>query len=310
VEDSLHIIAGGSGFIGSHLTNFLIEKGSSVISLDRNQSRTLRATNYFELVCDINIERDLIIETICELYPSKRVTIWHLAANSDILRGMKDPKIELNDTFMTTISLCEIAKALDCKKMIFASTSAVYGYHPNSKLIEGETELNPISYYGALKVASESYLKAYAHESDSNLHIYRFPNVIGEDMTHGLLYDLPRKINHELNQVEILGNGNQKKPYLNVDDLITLIYRINKISSKKINLFNLGPNDDGIKINEIIKMYLKKNYPLVTPIFGDSESGWIGDVPTVNLSIEKLKKVIPNHTLTSMDAVMKTLGLN
>jgi UDP-glucose 4-epimerase len=307
--ENLQIVAGGSGFVGTNLVNFLLNKGLPVLSIDRFATNISGNSDYFELICDLSIEKDMVLKFIKDLKPRSDITIWHLAANSDIARGMENPKIELSDTFMTTINLCNIAKSISCKNFIFASTSAVYGDHSNNKLIEDKTELNPISYYGALKLASESYLKAFSHESNTKVSLYRFPNIIGKNMTHGLLYDLPRKIDHVQQKVAILGNGNQKKPYLNVEDLIKLIYQINQLSNDRVNVFNLGPNDNGIKIKEIIELYLTKNYPRIKPVFGDSENGWVGDVPIVNLSIEKMRKLIPNYNLTSLDAVNKTLSL-
>lgn len=302
-------MAGGSGFVGSNLVKFLLGKGLPVLSIDRFATNISLNSDYFELICDLSVEKDMILKFIKDLKPRTDITIWHLAANSDIARGMENPRIELSDTFMTTVNLCNIAKSINCEHFIFASTSAVYGDHSNNKLIEDKTELNPISYYGALKLASESYLKAFSHESNTKASIYRFPNIIGKNMTHGLLYDLPRKIDHVQQKVAILGNGNQTKPYLNVEDLIKLIYQINELSNDRVNVFNLGPNDNGIKIREIIELYLTRNYPKIKPVFGDSENGWVGDVPIVNLSIEKMIKLIPNYNLTSLDAVNKTLSI-
>jgi UDP-glucose 4-epimerase len=238
----------------------------------------------------------------------ENIVIWHLAANSDIAKGMKNPNVELEDTFMTTVNLSKVAREINAKRIIFSSSSAVYGDHQNQKLLEHQTELAPISYYGSFKLASETFLRAFSYESGIELLIYRFPNVIGERMTHGLLYDLPKKIDFKQKKVNVLGDGLQKKPYYYVKDLIDSMIELASKTRIKIDVFNLGPNDDGIEINHIVELFLRKNFPEINPCYGDTAGGWKGDVPVVNLSVDKMLQAIPTHNRSSLEAVMKTLA--
>ena len=303
---SLHIVAGSSGFIGSHLVEFLINNEHDVIGIDRLPN-FVSSEKYRNIKCDINKDFNRLIDLLKNDSGSKEITIWHLAANSDIAKGMKNPNIELEDTFMTTVSLSKVAKEIKAKRIIFSSTSAVYGDHQNQKLFEHQTELAPISYYGSFKLASESFLRAFSYESKIELLIYRFPNVIGERMTHGLLYDLTRKIDFEKKIVNILGNGLQKKPYYYIKDLIDSMVELANNTKKMIEIFNLGPNDDGIEINQIVELFLRRNFPEVKPCYGDTAGGWKGDVPIVNLSVDKMLQIIPQHNHSSLEAVLKTL---
>jgi UDP-glucose 4-epimerase len=222
---------------------------------------------------------------------------------------MTNPGVELNDTFLTSIKVSQIAKSINAKQIVFSSSSAVYGDYFGAKLYEHKTELNPISYYGSLKAASELYLKSFGITNSIGVMIFRFPNVIGKKMTHGLLYDLPKKIDFTSGTVKVLGNGFQKKPYLFVEDLIDLMYSLLNVNEKLIDIFNLGPIDEGIEIREIVKIFLNKEFPRIIPIYENTHSGWIGDVPLVNLSVDKLKSIMPNHNLTSKSALLKTLDL-
>ena len=305
-SNSRHIVAGSSGFIGGHLVEFLTDKGHEVIGIDRLPN-FVSSKKYRHIECDLNRDLKSLIDLVKKDSASKETSIWHLAANSDIAKGMKNPNIELEDTFMTTVSLSKVAKEIKAKRIIFSSTSAVYGDHQNRKLFEHQTELAPISYYGSLKLASESFLRAFSYESEIQLIIYRFPNVIGDRMTHGLLYDLPRKIDFEKKMVNILGNGLQKKPYYYVKDLVDSMVEISNKTKKFIDVFNLGPSDDGIEINNIVQLFLNKNFPEVKPYYGDTLGGWKGDVPIVNLSVDKMLRIIPQHNHSSIEAVIKTL---
>jgi UDP-glucose 4-epimerase len=308
-NSGLQIVIGGSGFIGGHLVKNLTQKGFKVISIDRRLTEFAQDLNVTTMQLDINLDFNSITENLVKLVSNSNSRIWHLAANSDISLGMTNPGVELNDTFLTSIKVSQIAKSINAKQIVFASSSAVYGDYFGAKLYEHKTELNPISYYGSLKAASELYLKSFGITNSIGVMIFRFPNVIGKKMTHGLLYDLPKKIDFTSGTVKVLGNGFQKKPYLFVEDLIDLMYSLLNVNEKLIDIFNLGPIDEGIEIREIVKIFLNKEFPRIIPIYENTNSGWIGDVPLVNLSVDKLKSIMPNHNLTSKSALLKTLDL-
>ena len=157
------LVAGAAGFIGSHLTDRLLGAGHRVIGVD-NLSRGTEA-NLAQAARDpqfqfvrVDLSEPQQIETrlapLVETQGQAIDTVWHLAANSDIAAGVADPRIDLRDTFMTTFNLLEVMRVAGCRKLVFASTSAVYGERPDL-LTEEVGPLLPISQYGAMKLASE-----------------------------------------------------------------------------------------------------------------------------------------------------------
>jgi UDP-glucose 4-epimerase len=153
------LITGGAGFIGSHLTRMLLEKGHKVVVADDftlgNKDNLLDCVDNpdFKLV-ELDVTELDKLECLINEYGIERV--YHLAANSDIQKSAKYPGIDYDKTFNTTYSVVEAMRRTGCKKLFFASTSAVYGNMSGINLTEDIGGLAPISYYGGAKLASES----------------------------------------------------------------------------------------------------------------------------------------------------------
>ena len=107
--------------------------------------------------------------------------------------GVEDIEVDLNDTFMSTVSTLKIMKAIGCKKLYFASSAAVYGYNKN-RLHEDIGPLMPMSNYGAMKLSSEAIISASLEIFLEKVCIYRFPNIVGIPATHGVLLDFVKKL--------------------------------------------------------------------------------------------------------------------
>ena len=120
---------------------------------------------------------------------------------------------------MTTFNIIRACREKNIKKLVFASSSAIYGDHGEKSIYEDISPLMPISNYGAMKLASEAICLAAKHEFLEKLMIYRFPNVVGTPATHGVIYDFVRKLKKDNRSLEVLGNGTQKKSYLHVKTL-------------------------------------------------------------------------------------------
>ena len=108
------------------------------------------------------------------------------------------------------------------KNIVFASSSAIYG---DSAALLGEDHgpLFPVSHYGAAKLASEAFISSFVENYGLKAWICRFPNVVGERTTHGILHDFIKKLLKDPYRLEVLGDGNQNKPYLYVKDLVDAI---------------------------------------------------------------------------------------
>jgi UDP-glucose 4-epimerase len=299
------LITGGAGFIGSHLIDLLISKGYKVVAID-NLSLG-RIDNINHLINNKNfkfIEEDLLnIKELKRIFQKNNFDIvFHLAANSDIQNSVKNPKIDLHDTFMTTWNTLECCRLFNVYKIVFASSSAIYG---NAKeiLTEDFGPLFPVSYYGAGKLASESFISAYAHMNDIQAWIIRFPNVVGERATHGIIYDFIKKLKNNSKELEILGDGNQKKPYVYVEDLIEAMFFIYQNAKNNLNYFNVGIEDQA-SVNEIAKIVCEEiGLRNVKFKYTGGNVGWKGDVPQFKYNLDKIHQLGWQAKYSSTEAV-------
>ena len=309
-------IIGGAGFIGSKLVRHFLSNGENILVLDnlcRGRKEYLEnipgngRLHYFNI--DVS-DYKAVLDIIKEYHLKNSIDIiWHLAANSDIPAGIEDAQVDLRNTFMTTYVVLAVMKALDIKNLVFASSSAVYGDHgADFALKEDSGPLLPISNYGAMKLASEGIISAAAESFLSHVWIFRFPNVIGTPATHGVILDFVRKLKKNPEKLEVLGNGTQQKAYLHVDDLTEGMLFIVENSKEKINLFNIGPADDGCYIADIASAVVKKLSPNAEIVFGKENRGWVGDVPKFRYCTNKAEKLGWKPKLSSMEAMRRAVN--
>jgi UDP-glucose 4-epimerase len=307
------IVTGAAGFIGSNLVDFLLKSGAYVIGIDNMSIGS--AANLFEAKSNENfkfynidlsdaskfhelVDKELLRGSIEEL--------WHLAANSNIPAGVYDPKIDLKDTFMTTFNVLQLMKEYGIPNLLFASTSAVYG--ESKRILEEDFgPLLPISNYGAMKLASEAIISSASESYLKKIFIFRFPNVVGPRLTHGAIFDFVNKLKNNKDELEVLGDGSQTKPYLHVSSLLDAMFFVQKNSKNKVNVYNIGPQDSGISVDQMARLVIEKFSPGASIKFTGGDRGWIGDVPMVNYSVNKLKEFGWKSELSSLDSVSRAI---
>lgn len=304
------VVIGGAGFIGSNLCEVLLKRGRQVICIDNLSLGTKE--NISKLVLNENFifyKGDATDLVFLENIFSKELpdVIFHLAANSDIQISAQNPEIEYNNTYTTTFKVLDCMRKCKIKDFFFASTSAVYGDKRNLELTEDTPNLSPISYYGASKLGSEALIQAYSYMNDMRTLIFRFPNVIGSKLTHGVIYDFIRKLDKNKEVLHILGDGNQMKPYIYVGDLVGAIIDFMDIIKPGVEIYNLGVSGATSvkKIADIICEEL--GLENVKYEFTGGESGWKGDVPQFQYCLDKIHKTGWKAQYTSDEAVRKTV---
>ena len=282
------LVAGGAGFIGSHLTDALLARGDSVICIDNlclgseGRIRHCHAHPGFAF-CELDIRDAGKLGAVFKKYRFDRV--YHLAANSDIQKGGKDPRIDYHHTFLTTVSLLDAMREHGVKELLFASTSAVYG-DKREALREDTGDLRPVSYYGAAKLASEAFLSAYAAMNGLTVNVLRFPNVVGPRLTHGVVFDFIAKLKRNPRELEILGDGNQEKPYLYVADLIDAMLSMRY--ERGVNIFNVGV-ESSTTVRRIADIVCEEmGLTNVEYRFTGGPVGWPGDVPRFRYELSKI----------------------
>lgn len=310
------LVAGGAGFIGSHLIDRLLDEGHDIVCADK---LIFGDTNIQHLLKDCTLSEngrfkfyhvDLADQNhVDQMFAENRIdAVYHMAANSDIQKGGKEPSIDFNDTFLTTRSLLEGMRKAQVKNLFFASTSAVYGEMLDVELTETTGGIMPVSYYGGAKLASEALISSYVSMCDMNAVIFRFPNVIGPRLTHGVIFDFIKKLKQNPHKLEILGDGTQCKPYIYVFDLIDAVVMLTKRFKSSQQLYNLSVESEGTTVTKIAETVVDVlRLSGVEFIYTGGDRGWKGDVPRFRYDISKVLSTgwRPEHT--SDDAVRQTV---
>ena len=309
---SLHLITGGAGFVAVNLARRLLADDHSVLAVD-DLSRGRR-----ELLAEFEHEpRFLFLKADCSdaqalgqvvaSAPEPVVHVWHMAANSDIPAGIADPTIDRDRTFATTFAVLQVMRRFNIPQLHFASSSAIYGDLGEREIHEDIGPLQPISNYGAMKLASEAQIRAAVEAFLPRADIFRFPNVIGIPATHGVIWDFVRKLKVTPNRLEVLGDGTQQKAYLHVEDLVDAMLHITRLEGR-FNVLNIGPKDDGITVREIAEGVRDRVSPAAELAFGQGNRGWVGDVPKFRYSTQRLSDSGWSPRLTSHQAVARAIG--
>lgn len=305
MKNSKILVTGGAGFIGSNMVEILIED-NEVIALDNLSNvderyiDTFRGNQNFKFVNgDIN--------DLPEMKGLEDVDIVvHLAANSDVRNGAEDPTVDYRNNVEGTFRLLEYMRKRDVKHILFASSSTVYGEAEVMPTPEDYGPYMPISSYGASKMAGEGFITAYSHYYGIRGSIYRFANIVGKNSTHGVIFDFMKKLQKNSKELEILGDGTQRKSYLYVDDCVkSMIYVHEK--SKKTDIYNLGnPATTSVtKIADIVVSELGLENVKYNYTGGISGRGWKGDVKIAQLDVKKLNSTGWKNTYSSDGAVIQ-----
>ncbi len=305
------LVTGGAGFIGTHLVRNLLNRGLEVVVVDNftlghQENVDCFGDNSNYKFYNVNIEET---EKFCETLKDEKFDIvYHLAANSDIQKGGRMPSVDFNDTFMTTYSVLELMRRNDIKNLFFSSTSAIYG-DKQMLLTEDLGDLKPISYYGGAKYASEGFISSYTFMNDLNTVVFRFPNVIGPNLTHGVIYDFVKKLQNNPNELEILGDGTQTKPYLYVIDLVEAItmFTLDIEMKKGVQVYNAGV-ETATSVTTIADIVCEElGYENVKYNYTGGNIGWKGDVPKFQYDLTKIHNMGWKAKHTSDESVRDTV---
>lgn len=285
------LVAGGAGFIGSHLIDSLLAEGNDVVCIDNFFIGTKKN---IEHLMD-NPKFKFYEQNICDREKLEAVFekegfeyVFHLAANSDIQASANDPSIEYENTYSTTFELLQAMRKYGVKRFFFASTSAVYGEKEGKNVSEDEPNLRPISYYGAAKLGSEALISAYSYMNDIKALIFRFPNVIGPRLTHGVIFDFVKRLKDDTSHLKILGDGTQCKPYVYVLDLVEAIMQFKDVEDIGITLYNVGVSTQS-SVATIADIVVDKMGLTGIPYeYTGGKGGWKGDVPKFQYDLSKI----------------------
>jgi UDP-glucose 4-epimerase len=312
------LITGGAGFIGSALASTLImrSKDNQVTVFD--DLSTGSKENILHL--DSNPNFNFVYGSTLDVSALQNVvdvsdTVFHLAANPSVALGAYDTRKDFEQNIIATYNLIEaMRKSTSCKKILFASTSTIYGEAPNMPISESYGPLKPISLYGSTKLSCEAMISGYCHMFQMSGITLRLANIIGPVSKKGVVYDFVSKLSSSPNFLNILGNGKQNKSYLYIDDCIEAIMKIKSQmdQNKKIfEIFNIG-SADTVNVLDIAKIVIKEmSLGDVILNFTDNLDGrgWNGDVREFLLDCSRLTSLGWKPKMNSREAVKYTAQL-
>lgn len=301
------VVTGGAGFIGSHVVDHLIKKGyEEVVVLDDFRTgqelyiEHHRSDKRFSVVKSDVLDFEVVKETI-----HGADLVVHFQANADVRGGLKNRRIDLEQNTLTTWNVGEACALGGVKNVLFASSATVYG-EPDVFPTPESISTIQTSLYGASKLAGEAMLQAYSEYFGFNLKMFRFVSWTGPRYSHGVIFDFFKKLRSNPKELEILGNGKQKKSYLDVRDGISGIFTALENGEKRAEVYNLG-HDDYMPVTELASIVIEEmGLKDVKFNFTGGDRGWVGDSPFVHLDTSKLKGIGWQPTVSIEQSIRDT----
>ena len=299
-----YFVTGGAGFIGSHLVDRLIADGNEVTVYDNLISgrKELIEHHLSNENCRF-VEADLLdYDTLKQAMKGHEV-IWHLGANTDISTGNRVTDLDLKNCTAATRNVLEAMRENNIIKLLFASSACVYGDAPPVALSESFGPLLPINLYGAGKLACEGLISSYCHLFGIRAWVFRFANVVGARMGHGVIYDFIQKLKGNPEELEILGDGNQEKPFFLVEDCIEGMFCAFRNADNVCDVYNLGVGSF-TRVSRIAEIVTEEmGLHNVRFKYTGGRRGWPGDAPVVHFDVRKMQGLGWQAGNTSDEAV-------
>jgi len=308
------LIVGGAGFIGSHFTDRLLADdaaGVEAVTVYDNFSsgREDFIAHHRDDARLTVVEADAKDGDALTAAMKGHDAVIHLAANPDIARAATEPAIDFDEGTVLSHNVVEAMRKSGCGRILYASGSGVYGDLGEREVAEDHGPMRPISTYGASKLASEALISSYCHMFGLTARVFRFGNVVGPRQTHGVGLDFIAKLKENPARLDILGDGNQSKPYIHIDDVVAAVLHGNERCPDAFGVFNAA-SADAITVREIADLAaqcLGLDAGAVDYVFSGGMRGWPGDVPVVRLNCDRLRGLGWTCRNTSGEAMRRAL---
>jgi UDP-glucose 4-epimerase len=289
IEGERFLVTGGLGFIGRYLVRALVLRGATCTVLDRARGtepiRDLVASG------KVSVHHGSVLSHDLAAILRDCTSVFHLAASADVRAAEQNPSEVFENNVLATARLLDAMRAANVTRVGFTSTSTVYGEPGVVPTPEDHTPLEPISVYGASKLAAEGLLHGWAAHGGTAV-VYRLANVVGGGASHGVVHDFVWKLRANPNELEILGREpGTHKSYVHINDTLrAMILAWSKVDAG-VSEFNVGA-DDAITVKEVADAVCTAMGFQGVPyrwIGGADGGGWTGDVRRMRLSVERLK---------------------
>jgi UDP-glucose 4-epimerase len=279
------LVTGGAGFIGSHLVDKLISRGNEVFIIDNLSTGSVNNIHPLATLYKIDICDKAVKEIFLKIKPD---VVFHLAAQADVTQSVLYPGYDANVNIIGTINILEACREAKVKKLIFASTSAVYGEVQN-ELITEQNMVSPISYYGLSKLTAESYIRQYYKLYQLPYTIFRYANVYGPRQISkgegGVVAIFIEKLKGE-EPLNVYGDGEQTRDFIYVSDIVDAnVLAIEKGNQETIQL----STGQKTSVNQLIQLLKEIHGSSMNIIYKEAKPG---DIKHSCLDNSKAKQVL------------------
>jgi UDP-glucose 4-epimerase len=287
------IVTGGAGFIGSSVVDVLLEQGHSVLVVDDLSTgsrqfledafgRGLPHADFHLAVVDLLVEAGLLPG----LFAGADAVV-HLAANADVRFGWNAPRRDTEQNVIVTQNVLEAMRRAGIGRILFSSTGSVYGEAPMIPTPEDCPFPVQTSLYGASKLAAEGLIAAYAEGAGISGTVFRFVSVLGPRYTHGHVVDFMRQLARDPARLVILGDGRQRKSYMDISDCARAVVSMLD-ASHRYEVFNLGV-DAYCTVDESAGWIAERLGLEPEIVHTGGDRGWVGDNPFIYLDTAKIR---------------------
>jgi UDP-glucose 4-epimerase len=302
-----YFITGAAGFIGSNLVDRLLADGHAVTAYD-NFSTGQREFlvgglrhRAFRLVDGDVLDLPTLTHAV-----AGHDFVFHLAANADVRFGTEHPRKDLEQNTIATFNVLEAMRGNGVNRLAFASTGSIYGEPEVFPTPEDCPFPVQTSLYGASKLAGEGLIAAYGTGFNFQAYIFRFVSILGERYTHGHVYDFYNKLLANPHEIEVLGNGKQRKSYLHVQDCIDAMLLVIERSQRTVTIANLG-TDEYCCVNDSLDWICAHLGVNPRRYYTGGERGWIGDSPFIFLDTSYVRSFGWQPKLSIREGILRTL---
>jgi UDP-glucose 4-epimerase len=305
-------IVGGAGFIGSHFVERLL--GDPLIDAVKVYDNFTSGRRWHLLPFESDVRLQVIegdVENLGKLTDAVAGfdTVIHLASNPDIARAATEPAVDFDQGTLLTHHVVEAVRLTGGARILYASGSGVYGDVGDLEASEDYGPLVPISTYGASKLAGEALIASYAFMFGLTGCAFRFGNVVGPHQTHGVGFDFTRRLIEDPTRLRILGDGQQSKSYVHVNDVIDAVLLAATHAPLPFAVYNVATGDYPT-VREIAELAgeVVGIEPGTTKLeFTGGDRGWKGDVPVVRLDSRRIRALGWSNRRTSIEALRASL---
>ncbi len=302
-----YFVTGCAGFVGSNLTDRLLSMGDEVVGLDDLSTGRLAflsdamTNSRFRFV-----EADLLDAPSLPDVMRGSDAVFHLAGNADVRFGADHPQKDLQQNTIATLNVLEAMRATGVQRLAFSSTGSVYGEATIFPTPEDAPCPIQTSLYGASKVAAESFIQAYSETFGIQAFIFRFVGLVGKRYQHGHVLDFFRQLQRTPERLRVLGDGKQRKSYLDVEDCVDAMLVALERCESRVGIFNLG-TDEYCTVDDSIGWICDELGLSPNIEYSGGQRGWIGDNPFIFLDCSRIRGLGWRPRLSIQQGIVNTV---